>query len=123
MRLLIHRVAFKALLALFYLIVLGAQLSHKFYYCANAPIRAFKYQHAQSTEQFRPAGSALSNVKSYFPLSLDKRYEFKGKFAIPAHQICLQSVDLVYSPAPCLKVPYPISPSFIIRLLRGPPSI
>ncbi len=121
----LRRMTFKAVFTLFYFILLGSQLSHKFYFCANSPTRAFKYLHARSTagEQFRSGGSALSNIKKYFPLSIDKRYEFKDRFAIPSPEISLQFLYLIPAPEIFFICPSAISSTYIIRRQRGPPSV
>jgi hypothetical protein len=121
----IHRIAFKPVLALFYFILLGPQLSHKFYFCANSPIRAFKYCHSQSTAngQLRPVASALSNVKRYFTLSIDKRYKFNDKFAIRLPEISLQYIYLLWRHEVYFRRPYTTSFIDIIHPLRGPPFV
>jgi len=128
MRLLQHRkysAIFKGIVVLAYLVLLGSQLSRKFYVCANSPSRAFKGRHSQVAHiQLSGHGTPLFlDHKKSSSLSLDKRYEFKHVFALVDPVVYLPSYILPAKQAfsSCCRVF--IQSYSRVNPLRGPPSV
>lgn len=120
-----YRSAFKGVISLAYVILLGSQLSHKFYLCANSPTDPLKHSHSRVEHTQRSAAGSYSLLahKNAASLSLDKRYENE-------HLIAL--VDpLFYFPSHFLPRKQGFSPRyrrfiqtcFHVNPLRGPPSV
>ena len=79
-----YQTVFKGLLVVLYFTLLGSQLSHKFYICANFSARIFKGCHckiAHTRPSIHNASTQLNYPKSP-SLTLDKRYELKPIFAL-----------------------------------------
>jgi hypothetical protein len=120
-----NSIELKAALTLFYLILFGSQLSHKFYQCADSHIRAYKADHWRCTSNnlFIGNGSMLLNYKKPFTLSIDKRYEFKHAFALSSPEISLQFEYSERRKLACFECWYSIHANYVIRPFRGPPSV
>jgi hypothetical protein len=115
----------KGIFALLYVILLGSQLSVKFYLCANSPIGANRVDHRRVMlgKQARPDFAARFVRKNCASYSLDKRYHFKHHFTLlypqynyfsclpqDKEQISLHEGVFVHSFA-------------YVNLLRGPPAL
>jgi hypothetical protein len=115
----------KGIFALLYVILLGSQLSVKFYLCANSPIGANRVGHRQvMPEKQASLGFASRFVhKNCASYSLDKRYHFKHHFTLLYPQ---------FNCFPCLcqnKEQISLHESTFVdsyadvNLLRGPPAL
>jgi hypothetical protein len=120
-----NSLAFKGALTLLYLILLGSQLSHKFYLCANSPIRAIKAAHRQCASDEPPIGQESMRLKhkNVSTLSIDKRYEFEHTFAVPAPEISLQVEYSEIRTQVFFECWSYIPVTYVIQPFRGPPTI
>jgi hypothetical protein len=116
--------AFKGMLAVIVVALFTAQLSDKFYQCASIPIQGQQVSlqaHGQSVTH----ASAFSDSVCHqiLLLSLDKRYDLKHIYYLPAAIFCLASL-----PAGSYMEAYIVSPKVVSRAnllssLRAPPFI
>jgi hypothetical protein len=116
---------FKGILVVLYLVLLGSQLSHKFYLCANFSSRVSQGCHCNfaHTQPFSHCGSSLLNHRNTSSFSLDKRYELKPIFALLSLAFSLNPVfvdDKKEFNSFCQVF---IPSYFAIHPLRGPPSV
>jgi|SRR5579863_3821628 len=120
-----NSIAFKGGLVLFYFILLGSQLSYKFYRYANFPTRTVKTAHWKHNlnESFRGQGISILNYGKCAALSLDKRYEFKHTLAILPLGLSLQVEYIEQTKRVRFAYWNPISAYYAIQPFRGPPSI
>jgi hypothetical protein len=117
--------AFKGALTLLYLILLGSQLSHKFYLCANTPIRTITTEHGECTFDEPSSGrtTIFLNFKKFSALSIDKRYEFEHTFVVPGPEINLRIEYSEITTQVCLESWCCISSNYVAQPFRGPPAI
>jgi hypothetical protein len=115
----------KRVFALLYVILLGSQLSVKFYLCANSPIGTLRASHRQMINGKLTSPGVVSyfvhkNCASY---SLDKRYHFKHHLTLVYPQFncfsCLrQNREQVSLHEGIFAHSYAD-----VNLLRGPPAL
>jgi hypothetical protein len=120
-----NSIAFKGALALLYFILFGYQLSHKFYQCANSPIRTIKTDQWQCTrnELSSGRGSMYLEHNKVSTLSIDKRYEFNHTFAVPLPATNLRVEYSTKVKQACSEPWCRIPANYVVRPFRGPPSI
>jgi hypothetical protein len=78
-----YAICFKAVFAILYVILLGSQLSVKFYLCANSPTGACGAAHCTVTRGKHSDSNLTAHIvhRTYASYSLDKRYHLRYVFA------------------------------------------
>lgn len=111
--------------ALLYVILLGSQLSVKFYLCANSPIGTHRAGHRQVIGGKRAIAGAASRFvhKNFASYSLDKRYHFKHHFSLLYPQLnCFRCFHQNKAQISLFEGSFPHSYADV-NLLRGPPAL
>lgn len=119
-----NKTVMRCLIGFAALVLFVPQLSYKFYLCANNPTWTCKYRISKGA----PPPPASTPVISFShqhcrPLSIDKRYDLKLLFSLPAAPaVCPRPVALSVAStghsAALIALRWPAA-----RPLRGPPSI
>jgi hypothetical protein len=88
-----YAILFKSVFAVLYVILLGSQLSIKFYLCANSPAGSFRLERHQAMQR-KPASDGLASLlkhRKHASFSLDKRYHFKHFFVLLSPEVSCHS--------------------------------
>ena len=119
-----YAICFKAVFAVLYVILLGSQLSVKFYLCANAPTGAYGAAHYPGMRGKQSNSSLTAHVvhKTYVSYSLDKRYHFKHVFAPADPEFSCSSHRLSYKAEVSVRERMFVDFCALINPRRGPPS-
>jgi hypothetical protein len=115
----------KRIFALLYVILLGSQLSVKFYLCANSPIGTLRVSHRQVIDGKRTSPGVVSHFvhKNCASYSLDKRYHFKHHFTLLYPQYNCFSC-LCQNKEQISRYESTFADSYAdVNLLRGPPAL
>jgi hypothetical protein len=119
-----YAICFKAVFAILYAILLGSQLSVKFYLCANSPTGAGGAAHCPGICGKQPNSSLTAHVvhRTYVSYSLDKRYHFKHVFALSNPVFSCPSHLLSYKAEVSVRERIFVDFCALINPRRGPPS-